>query len=173
MKLNVGMVEQEMVKNIISIVCGYYGLTEEDLASKKRTHNIVHARQLCCYLIRKYTKVSKLVIGKVFFNRDHSTVIHSINVIENELTTSSRGTKSDIDNLSDLIEGKVPKYYSKIETRFAIQVKCSGMKDEYFGFWDDVDEANRALQDRVKAIVGKRRCLRSSIIKIKLIKNAQ
>lgn len=172
MKLNVGVVESAMVKNIISIVCGYYGLTEEELASKRRTHNLVHARQLCCYLIRKYTKVSKLVIGKVFFNRDHSTVIHSINVIESELTNSARGTKSDIDNLSNLIEGKVPKYYSKIQTRFAIQVKCSGMKDEYFGFWNDVDEANCALQDRVKAIVGKRRCLRSSVIKINLIQNA-
>lgn len=172
MKLNVGVVESAMVKNIISIVCGYYGLTEEELASKRRTHNLVHARQLCCYLIRKYTKVSKLVIGKVFFNRDHSTVIHSINVIESELTNSARGTRSDVKNLCDLIEGKTPKFHSKVESRFAIQIKCSGMKDEFFGFWDDAAQANNAFQNRIKAIVGKRRCLRSSVIKINLIQNA-
>lgn len=172
MKMNVGKVEYEVVKNIISVVCGYYGVTEEDLSSKKRTGTIVHARQLCCYLIRKYTGVSKLAIGKTFLNRDHSTIIHSISVVESELTSSSRGTPTDVKNICDIIEGKVPKYYFKVGSKYAVQIKCTGMTDEFFGFWEDPDQARDALKTRIKAIVGDRRCLRSSVIKVKMIQNA-
>ena len=48
------------------------------------------------------------------------------------------------------------------------------MKDEYYGFWDNSDEANVCLQDRIKSLVGKKkdRCVESTMIKVKMINNA-
>ena len=53
---------------------------------KKRQHNLVLARQLSYFFIKKYNKLSLIMIGKLF-NQDHSTVIHSIKTIKNLLDT--------------------------------------------------------------------------------------
>jgi len=171
MKHKVGKLEYGIVQNIINTVCDYYELDPALMPTKKRSRDIVHARQLSCYLIRKYTEVSKLAIGRVFFSQDHSTVIHSCNVVEREIKTNARGTKFDIKNLSDIIEGKVTIVPRKFKTKYGLHVKCSGMKDEYYGFWDTDDEANTALQDQIKSIIKDKRCVQSSIIKIKAINN--
>mgnify|MGYP003558167757 CR=1 FL=1 len=48
------------------------------------------ARQLAMYFSKKYTESSLAVIGKQCGNKDHSTVIHSNNTIENLLDTNKQ-----------------------------------------------------------------------------------
>ena len=56
----------------------------EDLKGKKRTQDIAMARHISIYIIRTMTEMSLPAIGKVF-NRDHTTIINSLEKVENEI----------------------------------------------------------------------------------------
>lgn len=62
-----------------------FNIEVEMLSSKSRVHNIVQPRQIAMYLCRELTDSSLPTIGKAFGGRDHSTVIHSCNTVENKL----------------------------------------------------------------------------------------
>ena len=69
---------------IISQVCKFYNEDEIVLRGSGRMKNIVEARQIAMYLIRKLTNLSLPDIG-MQFAKDHTTVLHSITKVENEL----------------------------------------------------------------------------------------
>ena len=62
-------------------VASFFGIKVSDLASKRRTQDLVYARQIAMHLCRQLTPSSLPVIGKLFGGRDHSTVIHALNII--------------------------------------------------------------------------------------------
>ncbi len=69
------------LKDIRKKVAESFNLTEESLCSKRKTQEIVIARQVAMYLTRSLTKTSLKTIGLEFGGRDHSTVIHACNLI--------------------------------------------------------------------------------------------
>ena len=71
-------------------VCEHFDVPMEKLKEKTRKRNIVQARQLSMFLAKNYTKNSLKVIGKHFGGRDHSTVIHSCQAIQNLLDTDPK-----------------------------------------------------------------------------------
>jgi chromosomal replication initiator protein len=73
--------------NIIRVTAEYYGLTPNDLKGKKRSQNIVFARQLAMYMGRELTDYSTTEIGQDFGGKDHTTVMHSIDKIKGKLLT--------------------------------------------------------------------------------------
>ena len=75
-----------MVEKILHHVSRKYGVSVEDIKSKKKTDSIAGARHISIYIIRKLTDLSLKEIGKIF-GRDHSTVISSINKIELNIKT--------------------------------------------------------------------------------------
>ena len=62
-----------------------WGVTVEALSSKKRTKEVTVPRQVAMYLIRELLDMPLVEIGKHFGGRDHSTVIHSISKVEEDL----------------------------------------------------------------------------------------
>ena len=72
---------------IIRVTAEYFGLTPNDLKGKKRTQNIVFARQLGMYMGRELTDYSTTELGQDFGGRDHTTVMHSIEKIKGKLLT--------------------------------------------------------------------------------------
>ncbi|MEG0770777.1 MAG: chromosomal replication initiator protein DnaA [Clostridia bacterium] len=88
------------IDRIITEVSRYYNIPVDDIKGKKRTADITNARQISMYIIREVTQMSLPEIGKEFNGRDHSTVHHSINKIEDDMRNNS-GFKSVI---SDLIK---------------------------------------------------------------------
>ena len=66
---------------IISQVCKFYSIDEATLRGTLKNKGTAEARQVAVYLIRKLTNLSTTDIGKEF-NRDHTTVLHSINKVE-------------------------------------------------------------------------------------------
>jgi chromosomal replication initiation ATPase DnaA len=66
---------------IIDDVCQSYNVTLEKMQSKTRLRSIVDARQVCMYLLRKFTNMSYRDIG-LLFGRDHSTAIHACKSVE-------------------------------------------------------------------------------------------
>jgi len=84
---------------ILKIVAEHFNISINDLISKKRSADIVYPRQLVMYLCRTETDVSLTVIGKKLGDRDHSTIIHGFEKIDNELTNKNEKVKGDIDIL--------------------------------------------------------------------------
>ena len=70
---------------IVEIVAEQFGVTPAEIVSSKKSRNIAFPRQVSMYLCRKLTDVSLNDIGKKLGNRDHTTVLHGINKIENDM----------------------------------------------------------------------------------------
>ena len=90
------------IQKIQQVVAEYYNITVEDLKSKKRKASIAFPRQIAIYLCRTLTNESFPKIGIQFGGRDHSTVMHSVDKIENELKTNPH-FKNILENLKSKI----------------------------------------------------------------------
>lgn len=71
------------------IVAEYFGLSSTELKSKKRTKAITLPRQIAMYIAREITEYSTTEVGLNFGGRDHTTVMHACQKIENELKTDA------------------------------------------------------------------------------------
>ena len=69
---------------IISVVTDYFNLSKDDIIGKKKTKEIVSARQVCIYLITELLDLPLTAIGELFGGRDHTTIIHSRDKIAKE-----------------------------------------------------------------------------------------
>ena len=91
------------IQKIQQVVAEYYNITVEDLKSKKRKASIAFPRQIAIYLCRTMTDESFPKIGIHFGGRDHSTVMHSVDKIDNEIKTNAQ-FKTIIDALKAKIK---------------------------------------------------------------------
>ena len=69
------------------------------LVGKSRKQEIVFARQVAMYLIRDLTSASLKTIGNFFGGRDHTTVMHSVNTIENLLSSGEDRARRTLNSL--------------------------------------------------------------------------
>ena len=92
-----------MVEKILMHVSKRYGISVDDIKSKKKTDSIANARHISIYIIRKLTDLSLKDIGKVF-DRNHSTIISSINKIELNIKTV-KNFEGEINQLIKEIRG--------------------------------------------------------------------
>jgi len=76
------------VEAIAEAVCSVLRLSRADLSSSRRTPDVVRGRQLAMYVTRNTTNLSLVEIARAF-NRDHSTVLHSIRTIEKRIEPGS------------------------------------------------------------------------------------
>lgn len=105
---------QEALKHLISsnkkitlvdikeVVANYYNISMEDLVSKKKTKNIAYPRQIAMYIARKLTDYSLPKLGEEFGGRDHSTVLHACNKVEEDME-SSQEIKKNVDDLISML----------------------------------------------------------------------
>ena len=73
------------IETIQKVVAEHYSISFVDLKGKKRTKNIVFPRQLSMYITKELTEYSTTEIGAEFGGRDHTTVMHSIEKIEEDI----------------------------------------------------------------------------------------
>jgi chromosomal replication initiator protein len=78
------------VERIQALVADYYNVTMDDMKGKRRDKHIVFPRQVAMFLVREETPSSLPAIGKAFGGRDHTTALHSIEKIANELKEDER-----------------------------------------------------------------------------------
>jgi len=72
---------QELSAELIrDFIARQFRVNVSDMQSKSRKKTIAFPRQVSMYLARKYTEQGLMEIGRAF-NRDHSTVLHSVRVI--------------------------------------------------------------------------------------------
>ena len=70
-------------KKIMEVVADFYNVTVEDLTRKSRKKEYVNPRQIAMYVIRKELETSLPMIGELFGGRDHTTVIHAVDKVQN------------------------------------------------------------------------------------------
>jgi chromosomal replication initiator protein len=73
------------IDNILRVVADYFKLSYNDLKGKKRTKNIALPRQIAMYIARDITEYSTTELGFEFGGRDHTTVMHACQKIEERL----------------------------------------------------------------------------------------
>lgn len=90
---------------IIDAVSRYFDLKPDEFRSKKRNREIAYPRQIAMYLCRDLTEMSLPKIGEEFGGRDHTTVIHACDKINEELKDNAE-SKRTIEELKRNIVGK-------------------------------------------------------------------
>ena len=100
-----------MINELVKIICNYFGFEPEILNSKTRKREIVQLRQICHYFANKYLDKNKYPsgrIGKEIGNKDHSTVLYSIKVVNN-LIDIDRLFASDIESIDNIIKSNLSR----------------------------------------------------------------
>ena len=95
--------KEQLAKDILNTVSNYYGVSIEDIKGKCRKRKIVKPRQIIMFLLRTKARMVLSDIGEVM-NRDHTTVIHSITCIQNDITHPyDDSLEKDLININILI----------------------------------------------------------------------
>lgn len=74
--------------NVIKCIGNYYPYSLDDLRSKIRSKELSQARHVAMYLMKKMTGKSLRDIGLFLGGRDHSTVMHALSKVEQEIQTN-------------------------------------------------------------------------------------
>ena len=78
------------IDTIQKVVADQYSISLSDLKGRKRDRKYVKPRQIALYIARQLTEYSLKELGNEFGGKDHSTVMHSLEKIEDELKTDSQ-----------------------------------------------------------------------------------
>ena len=89
-------------ETIVEHVSKYYSVSKEDIYSTKRPSNILNARQVAMYITREMTDMSLSMIGDAFGGKNHSTVLHSVNLVESKMEKDSKFSQSIREMMEDI-----------------------------------------------------------------------
>lgn len=94
---------------IIEMVSVYYGVERNTLMGKSRKGNVIKARHVCRYLLKfntdlKLVEIAELMKGPQPRKADHTTIIHSCNLVGNLMETDD-----DFDNEVAMLQCIVKK----------------------------------------------------------------
>ena len=84
---------------ILKVVAAHYGIKVSDLKSKSNARPIAYPRQVAMYLCKHLTDLSYPEIGKIFNNKHHSTVMYSVDKID-EMKDDNSDLARTLENLS-------------------------------------------------------------------------
>jgi chromosomal replication initiator protein len=84
------------IDHIIEKTAAFYGVPINNVLEKNKRKEVAVCRQVAMYISKKLTNHSLKSIGLNFGGRDHSTVIHAVEVVE-ELINSDPGTARDVE----------------------------------------------------------------------------
>lgn len=77
--------KQISIELIQQTVADYFNIGLDEMRAKKRSRNVSFPRQVAMFLARELTEASLLKIGEEFGGRDHTTVIHACEKIQEDL----------------------------------------------------------------------------------------
>jgi len=131
---------------IIEVVRMFYGLEQGFETTRNRQTDIVLARQMAMYMIRRETSLSLKNIGRLF-KKDHATVLHSVNAIKNYLFYDKKIKESvkDIQKIVDFksvainenADWKRDYYYIDMDNFSSLKFKSTEQSIIMTGFTND------------------------------------
>jgi len=84
---------------IVEIVADHFSLTPQEIYSKNRSNKIAYPRQIAMYMCRKYLNISLTDIGKAIGGKDHTTVMHALKRIEEDIEKNDASLQNILDVL--------------------------------------------------------------------------
>jgi hypothetical protein len=96
------------VRVIQGIVADHYGMTREQLLSKRRTRDIVRPRQIAIALCRQFTTLSLPRLGQMFGDLDHTTVMHAVKRVA-VLEEQNRDLRADLVHLRRVAKARADR----------------------------------------------------------------
>ena len=90
-------------EKIKKAVADYYGINVDILNSSKRSRDVSYPRHIAIYLIRNKLGLSYPAIGKIFGGKDHTSIMHSCEVISEEIKYSKE-LISTLDAIMERVE---------------------------------------------------------------------
>ena len=114
MEINLELAKQvlnDIVTDIVEVnidyiqktIADFFRVSIDQLKAKTRKKEIVTARQVAMYFSKEYTQHSLQSIGYHFGGRDHSTVIHAVQSVENKMDIESN-FKSNVEDIRKKIK---------------------------------------------------------------------
>ena len=98
--LNTGSERRISVESIVRAVAEHFSMQPSQLKMKSNTRQIAYPRQVAMYLVKELTHASLPEIGRYFGGKHHTTVLHSVQKIE-EQRQRDEVLNSLIHNLTD------------------------------------------------------------------------
>jgi Bacterial dnaA protein helix-turn-helix len=127
-------IEQEIkLQEITQIICDYFNVTKEDLMTNSRKNEHVIPRSFIFRIMRDvYGKnISLKTLGAVF-NRDHATVLNSIQKNEELLETNTKYRLKYAEFISIQSENDMTVYKLKEDIKKALQMgTVNEIKDHF------------------------------------------
>lgn len=90
-------------KDVVEAVIKFYNINDKDLLGKSRKKELVRPRQIVMYLLRSEINLSFPAIGQEIGGRDHTTVMHAFNKINEEFLRNER-LAQEINSIKQLIK---------------------------------------------------------------------
>ena len=84
---------------IVDIVADHFSLTPQEIYSKNRSNKIAYPRQIAMYMCRRYLNMSLVDIGKAIGDKDHTTVMHAVKKIEDDISKNDASLQNILDVL--------------------------------------------------------------------------
>ena len=103
--------EMTAIDYLINECCIEHGILPSVIKTKTRKRDVVQARQMAMFLLEKHRAGSLKEIGRLFGGRDHSTVLHSKQAIQNMIDTDDMSV-----NKLNKIEKRLLDYMGKTES---------------------------------------------------------
>lgn len=75
--------------HLVNSICEYYGISLADIIGSKRNRELVRPRKLAMYLLRHEIGMSYPKIGELLGGKDHTTVMHAVNMVDRDLSKDS------------------------------------------------------------------------------------
>lgn len=91
------------IEEIQRVVANHFGIPDDLLRAKTRKQEVVNARQIAMYLAKELTNSSLKTIGLHFGGRDHSTVIHAYQTVEDGIHLDQK-QKNTVQQLKNTLE---------------------------------------------------------------------
>jgi chromosomal replication initiator protein len=98
-------ITQVSVDEVMALITSEFAISARDLTGKSRTQLISLPRQVAMFLLREHTEMSLEDIGRIFGNRDHTTVLYAVTKIR-ERSQTDRLFKDLLDGLSTRLVGR-------------------------------------------------------------------
>lgn len=89
-------------QTIIEATARYFNLSPEQLLSSKRLRPLVDARQVAMYICRELTDLSLPAIGEAFGGKDHTTVLHAVRKINDQMK-QKRKTLNQVNDITAMV----------------------------------------------------------------------
>ncbi len=81
---------QTTVREILKVVAEHFAISQNDLKGERRLKEIVFPRQIAMYFIRNFTGSSLEGTGEVLGGRDHSTILHGVDKIKDQIASDKK-----------------------------------------------------------------------------------